>query len=217
MLTYVLAAACFAGWLTAAGVLLAAGRAMAVHKAPVRRRYRAFRFARGAYTAMLVCAGGLAALGAARFGASAAGAIGIGTRTATLSVALVVALIIAFVLLAIITAAFPDLPGRPILRRIENAGFWLLVPALTIVFIVGARSGLPGGATYGAAGALALVIAFTLAARPFLRGSGILIARIAAQGSHPDTEATLKRTVRRSRPFVVAAAAALVVLGVLLA
>lgn len=213
MLTKILTTGCFAGWFLAAGVLFAAGRAVAVHKAPVRHRRRAAWVSRWAFTAMLVFSAGLAALGAARFGPAMASAYGVGTTTVTVAVVL----IIVFMLIAVITAAFPDLPGRAALRRIENACFWLLVPALTIAFVVGVRTELSGGAAYSAAGALALVIAFTLAARPFLRGGSILVARIAAQGSHPDTEATLKRAVRRSRPFVVAAAAALVVLGVLIA
>ena len=142
-----------------------------------------------------------------------AAAYGVGAAPVTAAVVL----IIVFMLLAVTTMAFPDLPGRPFLRRVENGGFWLLVPALTLVFVIGARSELPGGAAYGAAGALALVIAFTMAARPFLRGASLLSTRIVTHGSHPDTEATLKRALRRSRPFVVAAAAALVVMGVLLA
>lgn len=213
MLTKILAAGCFAGWFIAAGVLLAAGRTVAVHKAPVQRRRRAAWAARGAYTALLVFAAGLAALGAVRYGPAMAAAYGLGATPVTVAVVL----ILVFMLLAVTTVAFPDLPGRPALRRIENGCFWLLVPALTVVFVVGARSELPGGAAYGAAGALALVIAFTMAARPFLRGASLLSNRIVAHGSHPDTEATLKRVLRRSRPFVVAAAAALVVTGVLLA
>lgn len=213
MLTKILAAGCFAGWFVAAGVLLVAGRAVAVHKAPAQRRRRAAWAARAAFAAMLVFAAGLAAVGAVHYGPAMAAAYGLGPTPVTV----VVVLILVFMLLAIATVAFPDLPGRQVLRRIENGGFWLLVPALTVVFVVGARSGLPGGPAYGAAGALALVIAFTMAARPFLRGASLLANRIVVQGSHPDTEATLKRVLRRSRPFVVAAAAALVVLGVLLA
>lgn len=205
MLADIVAALCFAAWFSAAAVLLAATRRMARHGASGRERHTATTQARVAFTALLTFSGVLALTGTLQYGAALAGVYGLGTTTVTLAAGLIAVC----VFIAITTRAFPDLPGRALLRQLENAGFWLLVPALSGVFVIGARNDAGGAVIYGAAGALALVIGFTMAARPFLRGAIVLVSRIESQGTHPGTEATLKRLLRLCRPFVVAAAAAL--------
>ena len=90
--------------------------------------------------------------------------------------------------------------------------FWLIALLLGAVFVLGVRG---GDTRFAAAGALSLCIAFTMAARAYLRGAAVLVTRIGVHGSHPGTEATLKRLLRRCRPFIAAAAGALAVLCVL--
>ncbi|MEO1594486.1 MAG: hypothetical protein AAFS02_04490 [Pseudomonadota bacterium] len=210
MLVDIVAALCFAAWFSAAAVLLAATRRMARHNINGKRRRQAATQARVSFTALLVLAGVVALTGTLQHGAALASVYGLGTTTVTLAAGLIALC----VFLAVTTLSFPDLPGRAQLRQLENFGFWLLVPALSAVFVIGARSDVGGAVIYGAAGALALVFGFTMAARPFLRGAVVLVSRIETQGTHPGTEATLKRLLRLCRPFVVAGAAAL---GVMIA
>ena len=184
MLADTVAALCFAAWFSAAAVLLAATRRMARHGASGRERQTATTQARVAFTALLTFSGVLALTGTLQYGAALAGVYGLGTTTVTLAAGLIALC----VFIAVTTRAFPDLPGRALLRQLENAGFWLLVPALSGVFVIGARND-AGGAV-------------------------MLVSRIESQGTHPGTEATLKRLLRLCRPFVVAAAAAL---GVMIA
>lgn len=208
MFVNIVAATCFAAWFAAAASLLLASRTMASHGVADGRRRRAATQARASFTGLLVFAGSIALLGTWQHGATLATRYGLGTAAVT-SAAVAIAIC---VFIAIATLLFPELPGRNQLRRLENVSFWLLVPALTAVFVIGARSDPSGSAAYGAAGALALVIAFTMAARPFLRGAVVLVARIGAHGTHPGREATLKRLLRRCQPFLAAAAAALIVM-----
>ncbi|MFK8053535.1 MAG: hypothetical protein AB8F65_11230 [Woeseiaceae bacterium] len=118
---------------------------------------------------------------------------------------------IAYLMLVVVTVVFPDLPGRAVLRRIENLGGSLIAIALAVLGIVAIRL-LPWAITYkSAVGALflSLMFGFFIASRAYLRGALVVGDHIVKHGSHANREATLKRLMRRYRPFVLAGICAL--------
>lgn len=113
---------------------------------------------------------------------------------------------LAYLMLVMVTLLIPDLPGRALLRRVENLGATLIAITLALMGMVAIRL-LPWEFTYGTAvGALCLsmLFAFFVASRVYLRGALVVAGHIVSHGSHPNREATLKRLMRRYRPFVFA-------------
>ncbi|MEN7342275.1 MAG: hypothetical protein AAAFM81_05000 [Pseudomonadota bacterium] len=113
---------------------------------------------------------------------------------------------LAYLVLVSLTLTFRDLPGRKQLRRAENYGAMLIAIVLMLIAVVAIRRVPEEALTPAALGALTLSImfGFFVASRAYLRGALIVGEHIVGHGSHPTREATLKRLLRRFRPFVVA-------------
>lgn len=126
-------------------------------------------------------------------------------------VVLIVSLIAGYMALVVTTVVFPELPGRAQFRKFENLLTLLATAGLAVVAIYGLRVGELGlpPSVFAAMAAVALSLGMFLLARPYLRGALSMMQRIQAQGSSPGTEATLKRLLRRYRPLIISAVAAL--------
>ncbi|MEM7764304.1 MAG: hypothetical protein AAF290_09505 [Pseudomonadota bacterium] len=109
-----------------------------------------------------------------------------------------------YLVLVVITLLFRELPGRRLLRRAENVGAILIAMALAALGVIAVRQISWQLVHNYAVGALllALMFGFFLAGRGYLRGALVVAEHIVGHGTHPTREATLKRLMRRFRPFV---------------
>ena len=193
-------------WLAAAATALAAIRRMTRHKSPASQRIQAAWQARLANSIMLLCQAALLLFGVLLYARGGP----LGAWVSDTGQILIAAVVIAYMLMIVVTLSLPDLPGRAHLRQLENIVAVVFALGLGAISVMGLRYGVGDGLPFGSAGALALMFGFFVLARPYLRGGLVVLARIGEQGT-PGREATLKRLLRRYRPFVIANALALLV------
>lgn len=160
---------------------------------------------------MLLCQSALLLIGVLLYGRSGplAGVV------SELGQWLIAGAVVTYMLMIVVTLSLPDLPGRAQLRRAENICAVVFALALGVFSVLGIRYNADLAVPFGSAGALALMFSFFVLARPYLRGSVIVLTRICQQGK-PDREATLKRLLRRFRPFLFASSLALLIGALLL-
>lgn len=136
----------------------------------------------------------------------------------TVNAGLIVAgvlMVTALMVTSILTAIYPEVPGRRWLRLAENIGIAILASGLAVIAVVGMRTAMAPADLWSFAGlaALSLGLGFYLMSRPAARGALILAGRVGTSGMPARQEATLKRLVRRHRPALVGGMLA-VVLGI---
>lgn len=198
-------------WLFAGYTALAATSRMARHGESAARRMQAAWRARLANSVMLLCKATLLLIGVLVFARGGP----LNARVSDTGQILIAAAVVAYMLLIVVTLWLPELPGRVHLRQAENVCAVMFSLALGLLSVMGIRFGLDSGLPFGSAGALSLMFGFFVLARPYLRGGCVVLLRIGEQGT-PGREATLKRLLRRYRPFVIANGVALLVGALLL-
>ncbi|MEO0575632.1 MAG: hypothetical protein AAF004_09220 [Pseudomonadota bacterium] len=111
----------------------------------------------------------------------------------------VLGVLVAYALLILITWLMPDLPGRGMLRRIENVAVAVMTVALLLfaaygVFVVDQPASLPG---FIALAVVAITFMLFVLSRRSVRGAITVVQHLDMHGSHPRREATLKRLLGR--------------------